>query len=94
MFTRKLLVCAGILLGLFAGSAQAASATGAVGWYFIQEYSAGQSYTFVNIGPGTMVCYYIGTNTAYATIFAAKQISGMPVTVSCDTANKITGVTN
>lgn len=94
MFRKKLLVCAVMLLGLFAGSAQAASATGAVGWYFIQEYSGGQSYTFVNIGPGTMVCYYIGTNTAYATIFASKQISGKSVTVGCDTANKITSVTN
>lgn len=94
MTIKKLFVCAGLLLGFFAGSAQAASATGAVGYYFIQEYPGGQPYTFVNIGPGAMVCYYIGSNTAYATIFAAKQISGKPVTVSCDATSKITAVTN
>ena len=94
MYIKKLLVCVGVVLGLFAGTAQAATATGLVGFYSTQDYSSGQFYTFVNIGPGSMICYYIGANTAYATIFAAKQISGKPVTVLCDSSSKITQVQN
>lgn len=92
MTTKKVLICAGALLGLLAGSVQAGTSTGPVGYYFIQEYSGSQSYTFIN--NGSVVCYYIGTNTAYATIFAAKQISGKSVTITCDTSSKLTGLAN
>lgn len=77
---------------LMVGSAQAASYTGQVAWYFTQDYTGGPVYTFVNIAGGS-ICYYVGENTAYASIFAASQIAGDPVTVSC-TSNIITQVAN
>lgn len=74
-------------------TASANAVTGLVSWYFTQDYSDGQVYTFVNIDTGN-ICYYIGQNTSYASIFAASQIAGDPVTVSCDSAYKITSVAN
>ena len=90
----KFIVFAGMLLGLLSGPANAVSATGQVGYYFVQDYTGGQTYAFVNIGPGSMVCYHIGTSTtsAYATILASKQIAATPVTVSCDASYKITQI--
>jgi hypothetical protein len=90
----KFIVFAGMLLGLLSGPAN--SATGPVGYYFVQDYTGGQTYTFVNIGPGTQVCYHVGTSTtsAYATILASKQIAGKSVTISCDSSGKITQVAN
>jgi hypothetical protein len=94
MSLRKSLIAAGISLLMAVGTATAATYTGQVGYYFTQDYSGGPVYTFVNIGPGTAICYYIGANTAYASIFAASQIAGNPVTVSCDTGAKIIQVAN
>jgi hypothetical protein len=90
---KKSLVVAGAVLCLSAGAAQAASQTGAVQWYFTQDYAGGPVYTFVNVAPG-FVCYYVGENTALASIFATTQNAGGTVTVSCDTNYKITQVAN
>lgn len=95
---KKSIAFAGMLLGMslgaLSGPADAVSTTGQVGYYFVQDYGGGQTYAFVNIGPGSMVCYHIGTSTtaAYATIFASKQIAGKAVTVSCDNNFIITQV--
>lgn len=91
---KKSIVITGMMLGALLASVNAYSVTGQVGYYFVQDYTGGQTYTFVNIGPGTQVCYHIGTSTssAYATIFASKQIAGKPVTISCDSSSKITQV--
>lgn len=93
----KFIVFTGMLLGLLSVPVNAATATGQVGYYFVQDYTGGQTYAFVNIGPGSMICYHIGTSTtsAYATILAAKQIAGKPVTVNCDNSTfKITQIAN
>ena len=89
---KKSIVCAGMLLGLLSGPAN--STTGQVGYYFVQDYTGGQTYTFINIGPGTQICYHVGTSTtsAYATIFAAKQIAAKAVTISCNSSGIITQV--
>ena len=91
---KKSIVVAGMMLGALLGSVNAFSATGKVGYYFVQDYTGGQTYTFVNIGPGTLVCYHVGTSTtsAYATIFASKQIAAKTVTVNCNTSGIITQV--
>jgi len=94
MSFRKSLVAAGISLGMALGATSANAITGQVGYYFTQDYSGGDIYTFVNIGPGTAICYYTGKNTAYAAIFAASQIAGNPVTVSCDSNGRIIQVAN
>lgn len=98
MLLRKMIVvCAS--LGLVLGSCQAlalTTVTGTVNWYFTNDQPDGSIYTFINIkrpeGP-SMICYNIGNNAAYATIFAAKQLTGANVTVSCDN-NRITQVAN
>ncbi|MEN8166600.1 MAG: hypothetical protein ABFR65_03875 [Pseudomonadota bacterium] len=89
----KSFLSAGVLLGMSIITVPANAVTGQVAWYFTQDYSDGQVYTFVNID-SSVICYYIGNNTAYASIFAASQIAGNPVTVSCDTSAKITSVAN
>ena len=97
MFIKKFLVGVGVLLGLLiTGTAQAYTLTGTVAYYFTQDASPTQVYTFVNVltPTGNGICYYVGLNTAYATIFAAKQISGKGVTVNCDSSSKITQVQN
>ena len=91
----KFIVSIGMVLGLLTGPVHAVSATGQVGYYFVQDYTGGQTYAFVNIGPGTMSSYHIRTSTtsAYATILAAKQIAAKPVTVTCDNSTfKITQI--
>ncbi len=84
---------AAALLGLSIGVAQAASQTGAVQWYFTQDYAGGPVYTFVNVAPG-FVCFYTGENTALASIFATTQNAGGTVTVTCDNDFRITQVAN
>ena len=93
MSIRKSFILASVFLGMSIITASANAVTGLVSWYFTQDYSDGQVYTFVNIDTGN-ICYYIGQNTSYASIFAASQIAGDPVTVSCDSAYKITSVAN
>jgi hypothetical protein len=95
MSFKKSLVAVGLLLGMAAAtSASAYTVTGQVNYYFTQDYSGGPVYTFINIGSPASICYYIGANTAYASIFAASQIAGNAVTVSCDSSAKITQVAN
>lgn len=94
MSANKFLPVIALSLGLVAASAHAATHTGQVGYYFTQDYAGGPVYTFVNIGPGTAICYYIGQNTAYASILATNQVGGSPVTVSCDSTGKITQMAN
>ena len=89
----KSLAVAAALSGLTMGAAQAASQTGAVQWYFTQDYTGGPIYTFVNVAPG-FICYYTGENTALASIFATTQNAGGTVTVTCDNNFKITQVAN
>lgn len=92
-FLRKLLTAAIVSIGFSAGISQAATSTGEVQWYFTQDYGTGEVYTFVNIAPG-IVCYYIGDNTALASIFATTQNAGGTVRVNCDGSHKITQVAN
>lgn len=89
---KKSLIVVGALMGLFVSGAQAV--TGSVSYYFTQDYAGGPVYTFVNIGSGSRICYYIGENTAYASIFATTQNAGGTVTVNCDANSKITQVAN
>lgn len=90
---RTPLIIAGAVLGLSMNAAQAATYTGTVQYYFTQDSSGGTVYTFANLSPG-VVCYYIGTNTALASIFATTQNAGGTVTMNCDSSNKITQVAN
>jgi hypothetical protein len=86
MFKRKLKVLVCATIGLVFGAGQASAAVtyhnGEVQYYFMNANADGTNFTFVNVS-GTF-CYRTSTNTGFATIFAAKQITGSSVRIACD----------
>lgn len=84
MSIRKSMLLIGVVVGLGLSASQvlADSKTGQVSYYFMNTYPDGSTYTFVNVEG--KICYTISNNTAFATIFAAKQITGSDVTINCN----------
>lgn len=79
-------------LSLAAVSAQAGQVTGIPYWLQTQEYSNGQLYVFVNIGPGQLIGYYIGNNDAMAGVLDNAGRARKAVRVTTDASGKITAV--
>lgn len=84
-------VLATAVLAFAAVSAQAVQFNGVPYWLQTQEYSNGQLYVFVNVGPG-FIAYYIGNNDAMAGVLDNAGRAHKPVRVTVDAANKITAV--
>jgi hypothetical protein len=93
MLLKKLFIAAAMLLPLGTAHAVNSTITGSVGYYFTQD-SGTQVYTFINVGPGNAICYYVGNNTAISSIFKTSQSLGKNVTITCDGSGKIVQVAN
>ena len=78
----------GLTMGLVA-SANAAS--GVPYWSFTQDYTNGEMYFFVNVGPG-QIAYYVGNNHAIATMIDNAGHAGASIDVQTDSGAKITQV--
>ena len=89
---KSILSSAVIASSLVAGSASSATLTGKVAWF--STNGAAGNYTFVNVltPTGNAVAYYIGDNTAIATVIDNAKRLNQSVTVVTDSANKITQV--
>ena len=85
-------ILGGAALAFATVTAQAAVQTGIPYWLITQEYSNGQLYVFVNIGPG-QVSYYIGNNDAMAGVLDNAGRARKAVQVNTDASGKITAVT-
>lgn len=85
-------VLSGIGLAVcFVSSANAAQLSGVPYWTFTQDYTNGEMYFFVNVGPG-QIAYYIGDNHAIATMVDNAGHAGKSINVNVDAGSKITQV--
>lgn len=93
---KKLIISAlcsiGLTIGLV-GSANAGTLTGVPSGGFVQDYTDGQMYYFVNIGGG-QIAYYIGDNHALVTMVDNAGHAGDSLIVYTDSAYRITMVSN